>query len=129
MTVIMASMTLGPAIYTCVKCRAEWEVTLIALSQLTPWSFKIMNDGVRANDDNNDDYHTNKKYIKCGKYITFLLLSLAGWLLGITVLVIKLIKMNSDKAFIWAWIMYGVGVTALVMYSVETIPKRDYSLL
>ncbi|CAG8561886.1 6479_t:CDS:2 [Paraglomus occultum] len=39
------TMIIGPAIYTCIKCREEWMLVLIAIGQLTPWSVKIYNDG------------------------------------------------------------------------------------
>jgi len=48
MAVIAAAMTLGPTIYTCFHCSGDLAVLLLAVGQLTPWSFKMLNDGARG---------------------------------------------------------------------------------
>src|ERR1051325_5617250 len=46
--ILFSSMIVLPVVYTCIKCKAEWEMLLVALGQLTPWSFKMLNDGILA---------------------------------------------------------------------------------
>ncbi|CAG8550929.1 5399_t:CDS:2 [Paraglomus occultum] len=48
MALVAATMTLGPTIYTCYHCSGDYTVMLLAIGQLTPWGFKMLNDGARG---------------------------------------------------------------------------------
>ncbi|GBB85879.1 hypothetical protein RclHR1_12320006, partial [Rhizophagus clarus] len=51
-TIFLSIITVGPVIYTCVKCHGNWEIALIAFGQLTPWAFSIFSDGIKNLIDN-----------------------------------------------------------------------------
>lgn len=136
--VIASAMTLGPAIYTIIKCYDEWEVTAIVLGQLTPWSFKILNDSLISEDialasgeikayvysnfidfkSSNSEYNFYKT-IQSISIISTCLLTFFGWS-GMTILGIKLAKMNVEGRFsTWLWVIYVVGIAAFVIFLVE----------
>ncbi|CAH1763177.1 4601_t:CDS:2 [Entrophospora sp. SA101] len=117
LAVIISAMVLGPAIYTCVYCHGEWQVILLAVGQLTPWSFKMLNDGVRARKviagDNKvqDPHNINGRYIIIGKILT-ILLAAGGWagIIGLSIMLVNTTKAVTD----WIWILFAVGLTAFV---------------
>ncbi|CAG8782233.1 8551_t:CDS:1, partial [Dentiscutata erythropus] len=79
-------MTIGPTIYTCLRCREEWILIVLAVGQLSPWAFKIVNDAMASR--SNNDFGRDKIYLACGIPLS-ILLSLTGWT-GLIALIIKL---------------------------------------
>ncbi|CAG8647115.1 13290_t:CDS:2 [Ambispora gerdemannii] len=39
-------MTVGPVIFTCIRCHGEWVFVLIACGKLAPWALKMLNDRI-----------------------------------------------------------------------------------
>ncbi|CAG8669567.1 3569_t:CDS:1 [Dentiscutata erythropus] len=82
---IASLMTIGPAIYTCIRCHEEWILIILAVGQLSPWAFKMINDAEASKSNYLDrDYF----YLACGIPLT-ILLSITGWT-GLIALIIKL---------------------------------------
>ncbi|CAG8436087.1 9357_t:CDS:2 [Diversispora eburnea] len=100
--VIIGGMVIGPTCYTCASCRAEWELILIALGQLSPFALKIISDG----------FVGEKKSYRTFGMILMVPLSILGWV-GTTRLYIHL--MHTTKVIPWIWIIYTVAITALVV--------------
>ncbi|CAJ0834063.1 14480_t:CDS:2 [Entrophospora sp. SA101] len=132
LAVIISAMVLGPAIYTCVYCHGEWQVILLAVGQLTPWSFKMLNDGVRARKviagDNKvqDPHNINGRYIIIGKILT-ILLAAGGWagIIGLSIMLVNTTKAVTD----WIWILFAVGLTAFVTMCVAICIKRNVFII
>ncbi|RIA98334.1 hypothetical protein C1645_750288 [Glomus cerebriforme] len=136
MTFITACFILGPAIFTCINCKAEWMMTLVAIGQLTPWSFKIMNDGDRsymaADEEKQINYIKDEvlnrwnAYSKVGKFMT-IPLSLAGWI-GMTALSISLMR-TEEAVSSWIWSLYLVAAILIILFiylNSRKIGKRSF---
>jgi hypothetical protein len=95
---------------------------LVALGQLTPWSFKIMNDGCKGSKIDSEDLELEKsdsekrelsKSYRIAGLIFTIPLSLAGWV-GMTALSISLMK--TEKAVsIWIWSLYVIALIAMML--------------
>ncbi|CAG8572520.1 7728_t:CDS:2 [Cetraspora pellucida] len=79
-------MTIGPTIYTCIRCREEWVLIVSAVGQLSPWAFKMINDATASKSENSFD--RDNFYTTCGVFLS-VLLSSTGWV-GLVALIIKL---------------------------------------
>ncbi|CAB4489600.1 uncharacterized protein OCT59_011432 [Rhizophagus irregularis] len=122
--IISSILILGPAINTCFKCKSDWIMILVALGQLTPWSFKIMNDGCCKSSSkiDSEDLESKKsisekrglsKSYRIAGLIFTIPLSLAGWV-GMTALSISLMK--TEKAVsIWIWSLYVIALIAMIL--------------
>ncbi|CAG8637586.1 3244_t:CDS:2, partial [Paraglomus brasilianum] len=104
------TMIIGPTIYTCIKCRGEWMVVLIAIGQLTPWSVKVFNDGYAGGVTED----RNKFYLTLGM-VTTPLLSLCGWI-GLTALSVE-VRETEESVSTWIWSLYLAGFfVSIVIY-------------
>ncbi|GBC08763.1 hypothetical protein RclHR1_08360009 [Rhizophagus clarus] len=112
LTFTSSILILGPAIFTCLKCKSDWKMFLVALGQLTPWSFKIMNDGLKIEIDNQKNQKLGKFYIMAGLILT-IPLSLVGWI-GMTALSISLTKTEKDVS-IWIWSLYLIALFTFIL--------------
>ncbi|GBB94085.1 hypothetical protein RclHR1_02290011 [Rhizophagus clarus] len=105
--VISSAMVVLPAIYTCIKCDGNWEIILIALGQLTPWSFKMLNDGTLARSREIFFVHPRDTcYYYFGMFLT-ILLCISGWC-GISKLSIDLMEVQGSLT--WPFITCSVAV-------------------
>lgn len=85
---------------------------LVALGQLTPWSFKIMNDGFKGRETDTDNLTLGNSYSIAGLIFT-IPLSFVGWV-GMTALSISLMK--TEKAVsIWIWSLYVIALIAMIL--------------
>jgi hypothetical protein len=85
---------------------------LVALGQLTPWSFKMLNDGIKNRRRNSEESQLGESYRLAG-FIFIIPLSLVGWV-GMTALSISLMK--TDKAVtIWIWSLYLTALIAMIL--------------
>ncbi|CAG8533090.1 13001_t:CDS:1 [Gigaspora margarita] len=106
-------MTIGPTINTCLRCHDEWILILLAVGQLSPWAFKLLNDAVTSkinNDLSRDDF-----YLACGIPLT-ILLSLAGWT-GLIVLIVKL----ENTQYAVNWVIYFLFTPFLFLISIPYV--------
>ncbi|CAG8543516.1 8555_t:CDS:2 [Ambispora gerdemannii] len=111
---IFASVaTIGPIIFTCIYCNGKLVIVLMALGQLTPWSFKIMNDGFRSQQvDETDSSHINLHYSYFG-WVMIILLSVAGW---VSLILVTIGLLNTDETFKrWIWTIYALALLALLV--------------
>ncbi|CAG8566208.1 12781_t:CDS:2 [Ambispora leptoticha] len=107
MAIFTAFLTIGPAVYTCFRCGGTWIMLLMTLAQLTPWSFKIMNDGFKC-------YQTSLiKFYKWFGCCMTVFLSLAGW----TSLICLTIGLYiTEEIFIyWIYAIYVVALLAIII--------------
>ncbi|CAG8546982.1 10385_t:CDS:2 [Ambispora gerdemannii] len=113
-------LTVGPVVFTCIRCRGEWIMTLMTLGQLTPWSFKIMNDGFRS-DQANQATNLIKFYKVFGSVMT-VLLSIAGWM-NLIWLTIGLLK--TEETFkLWIWSIYTAALLAIIAMILLCVADR-----
>ncbi|GBC08762.1 hypothetical protein RclHR1_08360008 [Rhizophagus clarus] len=117
LTFFSSILILGPAIYTCLNCKSDWKMLLVALGQLTPWSFKIMNDGRKIKIDNksqeNQENQELGKFYRMAGLILIVPLSLVGWI-GMTALSISLMKTEKDVS-IWIWSLYLIALFTIIL--------------
>src|SRR6185312_1594433 len=124
MAFLAAVMTLGPATYTCIRCYADWPIVLIALGQLTPWSFKMFNDGARgwqaaaeaggysklaSSSSESHEPKFNESRDRLYRYlgaIVTVILSITGWA-GLTMISYELHRIM--ETLHWVWVIYAVG--------------------
>ncbi|CAB4378380.1 hypothetical protein RhiirA1_460134 [Rhizophagus irregularis] len=112
LTIMTSILILGPAIYTCFKCKSDWIMILVALGQLTPWAFKLMNDGFKGRKMDSEKLKLGNSYRIAGLIFT-IPLSSAGWV-GMTALSISLMK--TEKAVsIWIWSLYVIALIAMIL--------------
>ncbi|RIB07727.1 hypothetical protein C2G38_2112901 [Gigaspora rosea] len=106
-------LTIGPTINTCLRCHDEWILIVLAVGQLSPWAFKLINDAVtsRINNDFSRDYF----YYACGIPLT-ILLSLTGWT-GLIALIIKL----EHTEFAVNWVIYFLFTPFLFLISIPYV--------
>ncbi|CAG8811294.1 27385_t:CDS:2, partial [Gigaspora margarita] len=116
LALISSALTIGPTIHTCIQCKNYWPFTVIAIGQLSPWSFKIFNDGLafitKSNERDKDAFASNTKrnepsegrdlfYIIFGAILSCIL-GFSGWA-GMTALYIGLICVShAVSKLIWA---------------------------
>jgi hypothetical protein len=87
-------------------------VVFVALGQLTPWSIKIMNDGLRQNQTETRSLTLNWFLASYGFFMT-IHLSLIGWI-GLTMLSIML--MGTTRAVsTWIWALYLFILIIIIM--------------
>lgn len=108
----MAILTVGPIIFTVIKCYRSWIMVFITLGQLTPWSFKIMNDGLRQKQTGTRGSILNWFLASYGFFMT-IHLSLIGWV-GLTMLSIKL-KDTTSAVSTWIWAIYVVIMIIIIL--------------
>ncbi|RHZ74604.1 hypothetical protein Glove_220g21 [Diversispora epigaea] len=92
--IVKIVMTVGPVIFTCIRCHGEWVFVLIACGKLAPWALKMLNDRItlqffkigKYNDDSDDEGTENKKVTKAVNVIlgtcavlTIIILCIGGW--------------------------------------------------
>ncbi|CAG8837203.1 23274_t:CDS:1, partial [Racocetra persica] len=63
-------MTIGPTIYTCIRCREEWVLIVSAVGQLSPWAFKLILDAVTSKQNG---FERDNFYMNCGVPLSILL--------------------------------------------------------
>jgi len=68
----------GPTVYTCLRCSAEWPVVFLAIGQLAPWSFKMLNDGFQSYKKSPTKKTRDKFYLIIGSFTTPVL-TILGW--------------------------------------------------
>ncbi|GBB99546.1 hypothetical protein RclHR1_03560001 [Rhizophagus clarus] len=91
---------------------SDWIMLLVALGQLTPWSFKIMNDGFKSRKHDSEKSKLGESYRMAG-LILIVPLSLVGWI-GMTALSISLMK--TEKAVsVWIWTLYLIALIAIIL--------------
>ncbi|KAF0540207.1 hypothetical protein F8M41_006596 [Gigaspora margarita] len=105
--------TIGPTINTCLRCHDEWILIVLAVGQLSPWAFKLINDAVTSKINNklSRDYF----YLACGIPIT-ILLSLTGWT-GLIALIIKL----EHTQYAVNWVIYFLFTPFLFLISIPYV--------
>ncbi|CAG8820992.1 21107_t:CDS:1, partial [Dentiscutata erythropus] len=88
---ISSVLTIGPTISTCIRCKDYWPFTVIAIGQLSPWSFKMFNDGLASSTkEHNEDHSGRDLCYSISGGILSCILGFAGWV-GLTALYIGLI--------------------------------------
>ncbi|CAG8468904.1 4977_t:CDS:2, partial [Scutellospora calospora] len=120
---ISAALTIGPNIYTCVQCKGYWPLTVIAIGQLSPWSFKMFNDGMasmlisKINEgkiNENPKSNTNRDiFYSIFGGILSCLLGTAGWV-GMTALIIRLMH-TSIVVSKWIWLVYLIPIVFVII--------------
>nr|CAG8573378.1 1553_t:CDS:2 [Entrophospora candida] len=128
LAVIISAMVLGPVTYTCIYCHGEWQIILLAVGQLTPWSFKMMNDGLRARsviaggNKQQDPHNINALYITIGAILT-ILLAASGWagIFGLSLMLVNTTKAVTN----WIWILFAVGLTGFITMCVAICIERN----
>lgn len=121
--IIESVMIIGPVIYTCTKCRTEWEIVLMAIGHLTTWGFAIINDGIRSNymarsdpDQGYFEHSKNLDYVIFGGIVG--LLSICGWI-GTTGLFARLIIIEAKSSIIICLCI--TYLTVLTAFTVMTV--------
>ncbi|CAG8669386.1 17686_t:CDS:1 [Cetraspora pellucida] len=111
---ISATFTIGPTIFTCLRCKGYWPFTVIAIGQLSPWSFKMFNDGVAAmiKNDQDNDGGRNMCYACIGGTMSCVLGG-AGWI-GLTALCFGLLH-TSYAVSKWVWAVYLIPIFFVIL--------------
>src|SRR6185312_13711509 len=74
----ITALMVGPTVYTCLRCSAEWPVVFLAIGQLAPWSFKMLNDGFQSYKKSPTKKTRDKFYLIIGSFTTPVL-TILGW--------------------------------------------------
>ncbi|CAG8740205.1 36089_t:CDS:1, partial [Racocetra persica] len=104
-----------PTIFTCIRCKGYWPFTVTAIGQLSPWSFKMFNDGMAAMlKAREEDNEKNRNYVYAYVGATFsCLLGAAGWI-GLTALCFSLLH-TSYAVSKWIWAVYSIPIFFIVL--------------
>lgn len=85
---------------------------LVAIGQLTPWGFKMMNDGKRSKEDEEENPQWSHFCLGWGIFAT-VLLSGAGWT-GVTAIIVELMSVSKPNVS-GIWTIHVVLVLTIII--------------